>query len=349
MEYEHKKRFLINSAFVSVWLIIGYIITKFMVSFLLPFVIALLISFFSNKAASAIGQKTGLKSDWLKFALLLLFYLVAILTAGVVIFLIIKHSGSFFSTVKDYITSPDNLFTKITQGISEKALLLPENLKNTLPVMLDNLSQKLMVAVTDIASAFTVELAKFLPRFFISSVVMVVSSFYITKDYDRLLKFLRLMIGDNRFSVLKRIKAILTGSVLRIFSGYLILSAITFVITLIAFFCFSVKHAALFAFIVAFIDLLPVLGAGTVLIPMTIYNFLVGKSTLAWLLLFLYILITLLRNFLEPKLLSHKLNISPLLMLLTLFIGLRVGGIAGMLLLPVTVVVVITYYRDYDL
>ena len=113
MEYEHKKRFLINSAFVSVWLIIGYIITKFMVSFLLPFVIALLISFFSNKAASAIGQKTGLKSAWLKFALLLLFYLVAILTAGVVIFLIIKHSGSFFSTVKDYITSPDNLFTKI--------------------------------------------------------------------------------------------------------------------------------------------------------------------------------------------------------------------------------------------
>ena len=116
--------------------------------------------------------------------------------------------------------------------------------------------------------------------------------------------------------------------------------------TNIYFFVSVIRLAITIYLIVAFIDLLPVLGAGTVLIPATVYNFLMGKTTAAVLLILLYITVTLLRHFLEPKLLSQKLNVSPLLMLLTLFIGLRIGGISGMLLLPVLVVVVITYYKN---
>ena len=331
---------------MSVWLLIGYFISKFMISFLLPFVIAILISFLSNKAASSIKRKTGVKSEWLKFALLLAIYIITLLVIGLMIFLIIKYSGGFFTSLKNYISSSNNIFATITNSLSKKALLLPENLKDTLLSMLDKFSNKLMTAATDIASAFTVELAKFLPRFLISSVVTVVASFYITKDYNRLLKFLRLMIGDKRFSALRKIKSILTGSVLRIFSGYLTLSIITFVVVLIAFLSFSVKHAFLFALLIAFIDLLPVLGAGTVLIPAAVYNFVFGKNTSGWLLLILYLSVTLLRNFLEPKLLSKSVNISPLLMLLTIFIGLRIGGLYGMLLLPVFVVVTVTYYKE---
>lgn len=346
MDYEYKKSFLINVAFVSVWALIGYVVAKSMTGFLLPFVIAVLISFLSNKTANVIGKRLGNNKAWLKIALLLGFYLIAVLVVGILVFLFIRYSGSFFNMLKGYITSPDNIFAVIKKSISEKALKLPQNLKNSLLLMLENFSERLIVIAGDIASSFTVATAKFLPRFFISIVVTVVSSFYITKDYSRLLKFLRLMIGEKRFDFLRKIKSIIEGSVLKLFSGYLILSAITFAVVLIAFFAFSVEHAVVFALIVGFIDLLPVLGAGTVLIPATIYNFLTGKTTAAILLIILYITVTLLRNFLEPKLLSKKLNVSPLLMLLTLFLGLRIGGISGMLLLPVLVVVVITYYKE---
>jgi len=346
LDYEYKKSFLINVAFISVWVLIGYIVAKSMTGFLLPFVIAVLISFLSNKAATAISTKNGKNKVWIKIVLLLSFYLIALLAIGLLVFLFIRYSGNFFSMIRDYITSPDNIFTVISKSISKKAVKLPENLKNSLLLMLENFSQKIIMLATDTASSFTVAFAKFLPRFFISIIVTVVSSFYITKDYNRLLKFLRLMIGDNRFNAIKKIKSIIEGSVLKLFLGYLILSGITFIIVLISFLAFSVEHALIFALIVALIDLLPVLGAGTILIPAIIYKFLMGNTTAAILLILLYVTVTLLRNFLEPKVLSQNLNVSPLLMLLTLFIGLRIGGISGMLLLPVLVVVVITYYRE---
>lgn len=345
MDYEYKKSFLINVTFIVVWLLIGYVAAKSMTGFMLPFVIAVVISFFSNKAANAIGRKTGKNKPWIKITLLLGFYLIAVLLASLAVFLFVRYSGEFFNTLKAYMSSPDNIFSVIKNSVSEKTLRLPEDLKNSLLLMFENLSERLIMLATEAASSFTMSLAKFLPKFFISIVVTVVSSFYITKDYVRLLKFLRLVIGENKFEVLKKIKSIIEGSVLKLFSGYLILSGITFVIVLVAFLIFSVEHAVIFALIVAFIDLLPVLGAGTALIPATVYNFLTGKTTAAVLLILLYITVTLVRNFLEPKLLSQKLNVSPLLMLLTLFIGLRIGGISGMLLLPVLVVVVITYYK----
>lgn len=346
MEYESKKRFLINAAFISLIAAICYIAIKFMTSFLLPFIIALLISFLSNKASGFLEKKFTKKKDWLKFIVLVFFYVFLIAATVFFLFLIFKYSGAFFVTLKNYLSAPDNTFIIFTKKLSEKAERMPEGLRETILNLLDGFSKRALSFVADIAANATVGFAKFLPRFFISAAVTVVSSFYITKDYKRLIKFLKLMIGEKRFLFIKKIKGILTGSVLRLFSGYLILSGITFLTVLIAFLIFSVKHAVIYALAVGIIDLLPVLGAGTVLVPAAVFWLINGKITSFILLIFLYVFVWILRNFLEPKLLGKRLNINPLLMLLTLFVGLRIGSLAGMILLPVTVVVIITYYKE---
>lgn len=345
MDYESKKNFLINTAFIVTILFIIYFSSKFMLSFLLPFVFSVLFSFFAAKLSAKVCRKINIKENVFRIVLLLVFYLFFILLAFFIIFLSLKYSGDFLPEIKNYITSPNNIFYSVSQKISNLSSLLPENLRDTANIAFENFSKKFISALTDFISGVTMSFVKFLPRFFISSIVTVVASFYITKDYNRLTNFLKLMLGDKKYSTVLKIKNILTGSVLKLFSGYLILSAITFIVVFISFLVFSVKHTFIFSLIIALVDLLPVLGTGTVLIPAALLNFINKETTAGILLLALYISLTLLRNFLEPKIISNRLDINPLLMLITLFIGLKIGGVIGMLLLPLSAVVTVSYYK----
>lgn len=345
MELESKKIFLINTTFIATVLLVIYFVSKFMLGFLTPFIFALFFSYLGAKTATHIFKKTKLNEKWIRICVLLALYLLFVLLFAVLLFGIIKYSGKFLSDLQTFSKSLESIFYTVNQKINAITYRLPENLKQPAKIAIENFSTKILTFIADAVSNATMSFAKFLPRFFVSATVTLVASFYIVKDYDRLINFLKLMIGDKKYFAALKIKNIVTGSVLKLFLGYLILSAITFVAALIAFLIFSFKNAVIFAFIIALIDLLPVLGAGTVLIPACILNFLIGDTYTAIILLLIYISLTLLKNFLEPKIISAGLDINPLLLLMTLFIGLKIGGITGMLLLPIATIVTITYYK----
>lgn len=316
-----------------------------MLGFLTPFIFALFFSYLGAKISTHIFKKTKLNEKWIRICVLLALYLLFVLLFAVLLFGIIKYSSKFLSDLQTFSKSLESIFYTVNQKINAITYRLPENLKQPSKIAIENFSTKILTFITDAVSNATMSFAKFLPQFFVSATVTLVASFYIVKDYDRLINFLKLMIGDKKYFAALKIKNIVTGSVLKLFLGYLILSAITFVAALIAFLIFSFKNAVIFAFIIALIDLLPVLGAGTVLIPACILNFLIGDTYTAIILLLIYISLTLLKNFLEPKIISAGLDINPLLLLMTLFIGLKIGGITGMLLLPIATIVTITYYK----
>ena len=129
-------------------------------------------------------------------------------------------------------------------------------------------------------------------------------------------------------------------------TGYLILAFITFIIAFLWMFILKNQHPILIGFLIAVVDILPVLGAGTVLIPWAIICFISGSTAKGILLLAAYGTITFVRNFAEPKIIGKKLNVNPLLMLITIFVGLKIGGITGMFITPITVIVILTYYKQ---
>ena len=345
MDYESKKVFLINTAYIAVWIALYYFLGRFLTAFLVPFMIAVILSFLAHKSEAFLKKRIKLREEWLRIIILMLFYLIFIFLSSITVWLVFRYSEGIFGGLSSYIKSPDNIFNKVTDGLSRLASRLPYELSDALSSIIDDISSKIISSIASFASVAAVSVASFLPSFLISSVVTVVASFYISKDYIRLLRFLKNMLGDRRFTVLLEIKDIITGSIFRLVGGYLLLSLISFFELWLGFLLLSVKHPLILALITALIDLLPVIGSGTVLVPFSVISFINGNTPLGIGLMVLYIIISLVRNFLEPKIISKRLKISPLLMLLTLFIGLRVGGVAGMLILPVTVVTVFTYYN----
>lgn len=118
------------------------------------------------------------------------------------------------------------------------------------------------------------------------------------------------------------------------------LVGITFAILTAGFFLLQIQHPLLWAAAVCLVDILPVLGTGTVLIPWSLVCFLQGDSLRAIGLLGVYATITLLRSVLEPRFVGKELGLDPLITLLAIYAGYRLWGLPGMLIAPILAVVV---------
>ena len=119
--------------------------------------------------------------------------------------------------------------------------------------------------------------------------------------------------------------------------AYGILLALTFALLLIGFWILRIQYAFLLAFLIALADFLPVIGVGTILIPWGIVMLLQKNFYIGFGLLIVYLVISLVRQVAEPKVLGKSLGLHPLLTLFATYVGFSLFGIVGMIIAPVVV------------
>lgn len=118
------------------------------------------------------------------------------------------------------------------------------------------------------------------------------------------------------------------------------LTAVTLGIVGAGFLLLRVDHWLLWALVTAVVDAVPMLGTGTVLIPMALFAFLWGENVRGIGLLGLYVTAMLSRSALEPRLVGRQLGMNPLTTLMALYVGFRIWGVPGMILSPILAVTV---------
>lgn len=126
------------------------------------------------------------------------------------------------------------------------------------------------------------------------------------------------------------------------------LTGVTFAIASAGFLILRVEHWLLWAIITAVVDAIPMLGTGTILIPMAFFSLLWGEQVRGIGLIGLYVTAMLTRSALEPKLVGNQLGLNPLLTLIALYVGFQIWGVPGMILSPILAVTVfrLTARRD---
>lgn len=103
---------------------------------------------------------------------------------------------------------------------------------------------------------------------------------------------------------------------------------------------FNVKYPLLIALITAFVDALPILGSGTVLVPWAIISALDGDINLGIALVMLWIIMCVVRQVIEPKVVSNKLGIHPIFTLIAMYTGFKLLGVSGMLIGPIALIII---------
>lgn len=107
------------------------------------------------------------------------------------------------------------------------------------------------------------------------------------------------------------------------------------------------NYCVLFGVLIAIFDAFPILGSGLILVPWAIYEILMQNIYKGAILLSVYLICQLLRQFLEPRLMGRKIGIHPIATFMAIYIGLQLFGIVGVILGPISMVIITTVTKEY--
>ena len=305
----------------------------------MPFIIAFLISWALQRPIRFLSEKLRVHKKILAIFLVLLFYC----TIGLLIALLIIKS---FSAVGELIASLPALYEahinpligKIYDSLESSFIRLDPELMNAL----DTLIQDSAASIGEIISGLSMTVAgavsgaaSSLPGFLIRLLLMVISTFFISMDYDRLMGFILRQFNDRTQELFFQIKKYIIGTLFVCIRSYALIMSITFVELSIGLHILRVENAFLIALLIAVFDILPVLGTGGIMIPWAIITFLLGNYSLAIGLAVLYVVITIIRNILEPKIVGGNIGLHPVVTLISLFVGAQLFGVVGLFGFPI--------------
>lgn len=332
---EDKKNFIINVLFYGLVIGLAYLCYEYVFSITMPFIIGLLIAYFSIKLCN----KLFLNDNKLHRSICLLsIYVIIVFLAILLTNLGINKSVDFFISIpKLYSTYVEPALSSVETFFTNLNKTLSPEVERTLTTALEGLSDSLKSLVSSASTLMVKVLTSIVtgaPNAIIYIIVIIISSFYICFDYEKIAAYVKSVLPERAVSFINEVKAYCENNLFNIIKSYIILMAITLVELFIGFAIFKVNNAGLYALLISVVDILPILGVGTILIPWGIICLLLGNTVLGLEILGLYIVITLIRNLIEPIMVGGTLGLHPLASLISMIVGLDLIGVVGMLGFP---------------
>lgn len=344
------KKVLISAVLFGAAILLFIYIPK-LLSLFIPFVIAYIISLVASPL-TLIFEKIRLPRA-LSAIIAILFVAAALFgISALIISKLISELYDFSLHLPELLASIESTLSNLKIAAIDIFTLLPDTFNGfSAPDILDSIKaslSSLSASVVEKISGATINGMKHIPGILIAFVFSILASYFLIRDKKMVRASISSVLGENLSGKLRDIKTYLSEAVFAYIKAQCILMSITFAEVFIVLSILRVKYSFLFALIIALIDAIPVFGTGTVLIPWAIYNLITGNFTLAISLLALYATCLVVRQFLEPKILSTQIGIHPLLTLLSMYIGYRLIGIFGMILGPLTALVTKNVLKKYN-
>lgn len=188
--------------------------------------------------------------------------------------------------------------------------------------------------------------AKQLPGLIIGIIMTLLSAYFFVAEKYTVSQLVEKYFAPSlceKYNVLRRSLAKAVGGY---FKAQLRIEVWMYLLLVIGFTLLQVDYALLISLGVAFLDLLPFLGTGTILVPWSIIKFLSGDYTMALSLLIIWGVGQLARQLIQPKIVGDYVGVPPLPTLVLLFIGFRLGGVIGMIVAVPLGLIVYTMYQE---
>jgi len=339
-------------AMLAVYLIVAFIlpiignVLSYLPSLLLPFILAIVMAMIIEPLVIIFEKKIRLKRAWA--VALSLFIMVGgfIYIISWLISRVIRDLMTLFPELAAY---SDQVTESFLAAISDlKVFYLKLNLPAEVQTAMHNSLQEAIKTFSSLVSNsidILTAAVSLLPGIFAFIVIAAIATFLISNDRYELKKFvyrfLPVKTQSKTSSIFNQLIKILVGFL----RAYLILISITAILTMTLLKVIGVEYVLTIGIFVGLLDLLPILGPGLLFVPWILVEFILGNTKLGVGLLVIYLIISLVRQFTEPKIIGENIGLHPLVTLMALYFGLKLGGAVGLILGPVTVVIIIASYR----
>ncbi len=185
-----------------------------------------------------------------------------------------------------------------------------------------------------------------IPSVLIGIVISIVASVFMTIEYNEIKAFIIRQFPKKNREKIRTAKRVAITTLKKMFKAYGLIILITTTELCIGFYAmkllkiFDSDYIVFLAFIIAVIDIIPVLGTGTVLIPWAVYSLITGNFPLGIGLIVIYAVILVVRQIIEPKLVAGQVGLSPIVTIIAMYVGTKLLSVVGFFILPFTVILI---------
>ena len=283
---------------------------------------------------------------------------VIIVPLGFIISALLAKIVEFVKYVVDLLSDLPSFLATLENELLNFGKFLPDSIYNSYSTTLTNwfsslldssASSSLNLDLSKITSGIgtgvsgVVGVVKNVPSVLIGLVIGIIAWIFFTKDYDYIVRFIQNQLPKGKKNLLVEIKQVFSKTIMKMLRAYGLIMAITFcelfaylsIMKLLG--ILQTSYILWIAMGIAIFDILPVAGSGGILIPWALLSLVMGDYKAAIGLLVVYALITVVRQYIEPKIVGDTLGVHPIVTLMGLYFGLKLFGFMGMFIVPITV------------
>ncbi len=366
-EVEKKRKFIINIAYYGIIIVLCFLLFKYAMGTLFPIIAAFIIASLLQKPKNFILRKTPLKKGFASTLCVLGLLAVLLFFTALIGIRVAQEIGGFIDYVMLQFRNIDNLVNTIENAILNFVSGFPDFLSKTLKENITALFVEIREWLAGTSNDFTQDIAgtlegsfslswittpisgvistaRQIPSLVIATVISIVAACFITADYDFIRQFVKAQLSEKKAQDVSRAIALLKSSLGKMGKAYLSIILITFIELSIGFYVlrllgiFSSNYIAIISIVIAIIDIIPVLGTGTILLPWIVYSLLTGNFPMAIGLGIMYASITVIRQIIEPKFVAGQLGLPPFLTITAMYVGLKIFGVLGMFIAPMIII-----------
>jgi sporulation integral membrane protein YtvI len=238
-------------------------------------------------------------------------------------------------------------FKNIGDNLQVVLKRLPDNMQASIEAATVNFTTYLgdfvqMISVPTFEAAGN--FARNVPGTLIAIIMCLLSAYFFTADRERIM----ITVGKHLSPNMKKSIRFVIDDLKRVVGGYFKaqfkIMAVVYVILVIGLLILKVNYAIIVGFFIAFLDMLPFFGTGTVLGPWAIFLFLSGDYVMAASLVVLYAITQIVRQVIQPKIVGDSIGMNPLAALFFMYMGYKFGSVGGMIIaVPIGMVLINLY------
>jgi sporulation integral membrane protein YtvI len=336
--------------------VLGLFALYYLLKVTYPFLIGILIAFMMNPLVNLFEKKLRMPRVLAVFISLIL--IIAIF-AGLLTLLIAEivsganyladvvpeHLDTIINYIENFIADQiiplynhlTSVFNRLDAGQQNTIITNIQNVGKNVATTVGSFLQNLFLKIPNIIS--------WIPGAATLLIFSLLATFFISKDWYKLSAIGGKLLPNKAKASGKTVFIDLKKALVGFLKAQVTLISITAVIILIGLLILRVDYAITIAFITGIVELLPYIGTGIVFIPWIVYEAISGDTGLAIGLGVLYIIVIVQRQIIEPKILSSSIGLDPLATLIALFVGFKLIGFLGLIVGPVTLVIIGTLYR----
>ena len=331
---EKISRYALISVGILSSIVLLFAFVEYLIPVIMPFLIAWLVAAITASPARKLSLKIKAPERVIR---LIMSLMITIILFALTVIIVWQGAIAVWRFLSD-IDEGSKLYEFLNALLSSDAPLLGEHLPEGLAEGVRRALGELISGGLGLLAELITSLAGALPGFFLFIIVTLISLVYFSLDYDKIKGFFKSFLPDKAINVMTKIKEGIIFVIKKYILSYSLILLITYFILLIGLGILGVNHVAVVALFIALLDILPVIGVGTVLLPWGIFELATANKFLGIGLITLFVFNAIIRQFIEPKIVGRSLDIHPIATLMMIYVGYALFGLVGMLILPIIIV-----------